>query len=223
MKKLLIIGCSHSVGSWITFRKYNTDSGWVYNIAKKYKEYHVDCISHLAGGVFNYIITIGLLDEEILKYDKVIVQHSVDEPRITFYNIDYENIFNVAEYSTSLNNLKRFDYTHKLMNYKNENLDLYGKFSVQINRNEALNYIYDMKNGLYINYHLMKAYKNIINNIFKNKLYSFEWNDIINKIDNMYGKDTYLKMINTVDNYHIDEYGNKLVFELIEPDLDNFL
>jgi hypothetical protein len=42
-------------------------------------------------------------------------------------------------------------------------------------------------------------------------------------MNNMYGKYAYEKIVNSVDGHHLDCYGNKLIFELIEPDLDNFL
>jgi len=212
--KLLILGCSHSVGAFNNSAElYNMDDGWVNNISNRY-EYDVDCISHLGGGSFNYIVTVGMLKDIINSYDKIIIQYT-DEPRLTFYDIDYISDFPKDLLVYNNKNLKRYVYSHKknIGGLNNQTGNLYfhqHNLAKNFNKNSYL------KTSI-------ESHKNNLKNIFENKLYTFEWNDIKVKMNNMYGKHTYEKIVNSVDGQHLDGYGNKLIFELIEPDLNNFL
>jgi len=213
--KLLIIGCSHSVGVFDTNRNFNVNDGWVNLIAKKYNNYNIECYSHLGGGCFNYLTTLGLLEDTINNFDKVIVQYTT-EPRLAFYDLkSFTNLPKDLYVSTDFSNLNRFFYNHNKMSggtdVKTGNLYIqHTKCYNNLIENDYMNLTID-------------SYKSLINQIFKNKIYTFEWSNIKNKINETYGKNTYQKIVNSVDGDHLDSYGNKLVFELIEPDLDNFL
>jgi len=87
MKKVLILGCSHSAGSYSDGIKISDKrSGWPALIANTFLNYEVHCITHHGGGIINYMWSLGHLINKFGKdyFDKIIIQIS-NEPRLTMY------------------------------------------------------------------------------------------------------------------------------------------
>ena len=88
MKKVLILGCSHSAGNYNPNDPANADknSGWPTLIANTFLNYEVHCITHHGGGIINYMWSLGHLINKFGKdyFDKIIIQIS-NEPRLTMY------------------------------------------------------------------------------------------------------------------------------------------
>ena len=63
MKKVLILGCSHSAGNYNSNDPANADknSGWPALIANTFLNYEVHCITHHGGGSINYMWSLGHL------------------------------------------------------------------------------------------------------------------------------------------------------------------
>jgi len=89
MKKVLILGCSHSAGSYSDGIKISDKrSGWPALIANNFLNYEVHCFTHPGGGIMNYMWTLGYIINKFSKdyFDKIIIQIS-QEPRLTIYDI----------------------------------------------------------------------------------------------------------------------------------------
>jgi hypothetical protein len=104
MKKVLILGCSHSAGAY----NHNTEladqtTGWSALIANNFLNYEVRCFTHPGGGIMNYMWTLGHIINKFGKdyFDKIIIQIT-QEPRLTIYNIPLHFI----KQSSSSNEIK---------------------------------------------------------------------------------------------------------------------
>jgi len=255
--KILILGCSHSLGSWrksTSFKNqkdYDVNNSWVAHLCRQYNEHQFINFSHPAGGIFNYTITLSYLKKDGLldKIDKVIIQNT-NEVRLTLYHVDKFSFENETEISLYNNNYPYNIETptkyknYKLYNFanfkKSENSSYnYNSFELQdsesickkvldtddINIKTKLKNLYD--GNFYVDF-IHKNLSHLIEHvILKDKeLYTFNWmlgeNSIYNLINNI-SDNLYHRISSKVDNYHLDSYGNKLVFELLKDDLDKFI
>jgi hypothetical protein len=195
MKKVLILGCSHSAGNYNPNDPANADknSGWPTLIANTFLNYEVHCITHHGGGIINYMWSLGHLINKFGKdyFDKIIIQIS-NEPRLTMYIMP---LHSVAP-SLSSNDIKDSFLDR-------EKLNISGTFYRYYCAGELLNYckapdtnnnkvidnnykFYDegLQKFLSLNLYLVFMTENflsIIKTMFDNsKLLSFRWNDYPN-------------------------------------------
>jgi len=98
-KRLLILGCSHSVGEYVWDSKAerantNDTSGWPMRICERYSNYDVWIVSWPGGGLINYIWFLGYIIRYYGKdfFDKIIMQLS-HEPRLTLYGFRFAQLF----------------------------------------------------------------------------------------------------------------------------------
>ena len=119
MKKLAIIGCSHSTGVMLTappdqkpvrtmndmhqkMLEWGYWKGWPHDIYEKYN-YETHVYSFLGGGIQDAFFTLNYFLGNNIYYDKIILQLT-SEPRWRFYPI--ETIFKFKKY-TNPNKIKK--------------------------------------------------------------------------------------------------------------------
>lgn len=147
MKKVLILGCSHSAGSYDHNdpNKADNSNGWPALISNNFPNWQVHCVTHFGGGILNYMWTLGYLIDKFGKdyFDKIIIEIT-DEPRLAMYNNQF-------------NDLSQFKYTSDI---KDQYYEIEKSFSSMTREEYVKNKPPQINTkGSYINYIVSQSYQ----------------------------------------------------------------
>lgn len=235
--RILILGCSHSAGAWkknlLNERIwYDAGFGWPSYLARNYPKIDFECYAHPAGGVINYLTTVGHLykTDKMKEFDGVIIQYT-EELRVTIYNLpncDPEKFVHPKK----LKNLNVYDYANKSHlkkmyqvhnpNYVTEHILKDIEISQEQKDNLLKSYLEELCENPFSE-KMIQDLKFSLECLFdRDKLFTFEWSYIKDEMTNI-RPNLYETISDTVDGHHLDRYGNKIVYEILENPLDEFL
>lgn len=212
---ILILGCSHTAGSWckkFTAKSFlkslllnnihkepkethnyicKYDKGWPVLLANEFKDHKFYVFAHTGGGLINYIITLGYLNHLYGKdfFDKVICQYTT-ELRMTLYNIQHEKFINNFPKNMEI----KISSEHNNINIFDYNYNFANK------KNENC---IQLHNSHYLTNTLLDGFiKNEVKDNFIKKIHSLQKY-------NQYSKLTSIALTNILENY----YEHTLVFD----------
>ena len=180
-KNVLILGCSHSGGSYRHEdpKLCDISKGWVALIANTFTDCDIYCVSHFGGGIFNYMWTLGYFIDKLGKdfFHKIIIQIS-NEPRLSLYKNPRH--FNILDPTT--NQLTFNDIREELIQIKKSASDIFSRnlyvydIDHPINKiyNEETENFFDDKN-LYLTL-MIEHFLTLIKSIYDDSmLFAFRW------------------------------------------------